>query len=150
MTRFGAVEISEPLIYNKPIKDKVILRVDTLECLRETLGNDCFICRELLYTILAGEHILYNVNDVFASYYRKYKKVTAYVNEMYYYGDASVPILERSILPLREKVENYRNEIVDTITNSGGKFLVQTHDFVYFAFVPDARIPDVKGAKIIC
>ena len=98
-TRFGAMEISVPTVYDKPVAGKVIVKVDTLECLRELLGDDCFICRELLYTILAGEHEFYDVNDVFASYYRKYKPVTAYVNEKYYYGDASVPILERSILP---------------------------------------------------
>jgi len=144
------MEISEPTIYDKPVIGKVILRVDTLDCLRNILGDDCFICRELLYTILAGDHVIYNVNDVFASYYRKFKPVREYVNNLYFYGDNTIPILERSILPLREKVNNYRKEVIETVCGCGGKFLVQTHDYVYFAFIPTAKLPDIKGAKIIC
>lgn len=149
-TRFGAQEISTPNIYDKPVAGKVIVKVDCLNCLRDILGDDCFICRELLYTILAGQHPDFDVNDVFASYYRKYKKVTEYVNEKYYYGDESLPILERSILPLREKVNTYRDEMFQLLNNSGGKYLVQTHDYIYFAFIENAKLPDIKGAEVIC
>ena len=121
-----------------------------LECLHDMFGAEPFICRELLYTILAGEHQIYNVNDVFASYYRKYKKVTAYVNEKYFYGDDTVPIMERSILPLRDIVNEYRDEVFNTLNNAGGKYLVQTNDFLYFAYTPEARIPELKGVKVIC
>lgn len=149
-TRFGAVEISVPKIYNQPLANKVIARVDTLACLREQFGDEPFICRELIYTILAGEHELYDVNNVFASYYRKYKTITEYVNEKYYYGDDSIPMLERCILPLRNEVNSYRDDVLETFTNAGGKYLVQTHDFVYFAFTPNAKVPDMKGVKVIC
>lgn len=150
MTKFGAVEVSENRIYNKPINSKVIVRVDLLECLRETFGNECFICRELLYTILCGEHAIYDVNSVFASFYRKYPKVTEYVNDIYHYGNNSIPILERAILPLRERVNNYRDEMMKILSSSGGKYLLHTHDFLYFAYTPNAKIPDVQGVKIIC
>ena len=149
-TRFGAMEISVPEIYDKPVSGKVIVKIDCLNCLRELLGNDCFICRELLYTILAGEHPLYNVNDVFASYYRKYANVTAYVNDMYYYGDDSIPILERCILPLRDKVNTYKDDLFQLLNDSGGKYLISTHDYLYFAFLPNAKLPEIKGAEIIC
>lgn len=99
---------------------------------------------------MAGEHPLYDVNDVFASYYRKYKKITEYVNNIYYFGDSSIPILERSILPLREQVNKYRDETLQYLDNVGGKYLVQTHDFLYFAFNSQAKIPEIKGAKKIC
>lgn len=149
-TRFGAIEISEPLIYNKPIPNKVIVRVDLLVCLQDLFGTEPFICRELLYTILAGEHKIYDASEVFASYYRKYKMVTSYVNEKYFYGDDTVPIMERSILPLRDVVNAYRDKVFATLTDAGGKYLVQTNDFLYFAYTPEARIPELKGVKVIC
>lgn len=149
-TRFGAIEVENSKVYNQPLADKVILRVDCLECLRERFGDDCFICRDLLYTILAGEHHLYDAQAVFASYYRKYKPITEYVNEVYYYGDSSVPILERAVLPLRDTVDTYKQEVMSQLSNAGGKFLVQSHDFVYYAFAKSASIPDMKGVKVIC
>ena len=150
VTRFGAVEISESRIYNTPIPGKVILRVDCLDCLRDKFGDDCFICRELFYTILSGEHPIYNANEILASYYRKYKTFTDYVNDRYFYGDASIPLLERCALPLRERVDAYKNEMMQYLSDMGGKFLIQTCDFLYYAFNSTARIPEVKGAKVIC
>lgn len=149
-TKFGAIETTEPKIYDRPINGKIIVKVDTLDCLRELLGDECFICRELLYTILAGEHQIYNCEEVLASFYRKYSKITEYINEKYYYGDESVPLLERAVLPLREKVNDYYSKVVEQLSNSGGKYLLHTHDYVYYAFNTSAKLPDIKGAEIIC
>lgn len=149
-TRFGVLEISLPKTYDKPLANKIIVRVDTLECLRSQLGDECFICRELLYTILAGQHEIYDPNDVLASYYRKYKPFTEYVNDKYYFGDDSIPILERVALPLRESVNEYRNTVMDKLGKLGGKYLVQTHDYVYYSFNVKPNLEGIEGVTVIC
>ena len=121
-----------------------------LECLREVLGDECFICRDLLYTIVSGTDSQYDVNSVFASFYRKYPNMTGYVNDRYFYGDNAIPILERCVLPLRERINDYREKMMQILHNAGGKYLVQTHDYLYYAFVVKSAIPDVKGVTVIC
>lgn len=147
-TPFGTVEISKPDLYDTPIPDKVILKVDTLDCLRPLLGSNCFICRDLLYSLLSGSHE--DINKLFASFYRRFPEIRAYVNDKFLYGDESVPLLERSLFPLRKQVDDYRVDVFNDLNSRGGKYLVTTHDYIYFAFKSTAVLPDIKGAIKIC
>ena len=150
VTPFGAVEISVPQIYDTPLQNKVIVKVDTLCCLDDVFTNECFICRDFLYAIMAGDYRKYNITDVFASYYRRFSSVREYVNDRYFYGDNEVPMLERCILPLRERVNSFKDKTVDLMCGAGGKYLTHTHDYLYFSFSPSATIPEYKGVEIIC
>lgn len=137
-----------PEVYNKPIPNKIILRIDTLDCLRSLLGDECYMYRDFLYAILAGEDPVYDVNKLLASFYRKYPKFTEYVNDKYFYGNDSESMVDKVLKPLREKVNEYRAERVNYITGVGGKYLIQTHDFLYFAFMPYAKLPELEGTLI--
>lgn len=149
-TTFGAVEISCPEIYETALKNKIIVRVDLLECLRPIWGNDCQIYRCLLYKLVSGSCSEDVHRKLFASFYRKYKSITLYVNNLYNYGEKDIPIILRTITPIRELINNYRQEVMDVCSSCGGKYLTATHDYIYYAFVPGASLPNIKGVKVIC
>lgn len=149
-TPFGVQEISQPEIYRCPLSNRVIVCVDTLDCLRDKLGDECFICRELLYAMLSGKADPCSYSDLFACFYRRYPAVRSYVNEQNTFGDPTLPLLDRCIQPLREEVNNYAQSVISELVNHGAKFLVSTHDYVYVAFNTGTVIPTIKGAITIC
>ena len=150
-TSFGVMEVEESKVYNKPLpNNKIIVRVDALDCLRDLLGDEPFICRELLYSVVAYADTKYDPQKVFASYYRKYKKVTAYVNESYIYGNDEIPLFERTMLPLRSKINAYKDDTRKKLEGMGGKYLVESKDFLYYAFNVKPDVTDLRGACIIC
>ncbi len=149
-TSFGVMEISTPEIYNSPLPGRIIAKADLLYCLHDIFGEECFVCREFLYSVVAGSCDKYDVAQLFASFYRRYPCVTEYVNEKYYYGDDSVPMLERCLLPLRDKVDEYGSYMYDKMKGLGGKFLVRTHDLLYFAFNSVASLRELEGVEFIC
>lgn len=149
-TTFGAVEITCPKIYEKPLEGLRIVRVDLLECLRECFGDNCFIYRDLLYKLVAGscskaEHI-----ELFASFYRRYENITAFVNDLYYFGETEIPIIPRTLQKVRDMIIEYRSTITPLFENAGAKYLVETHDYIYYAFKGNNVVPDVKGVTVIC
>ena len=150
-TRFGAHEVPKAVVYNKPLSNgKIIVKVDALACLYDMIGFEPFINRELMYCVLAGESDTYDVNKIFASSYRKFKKLMAYVNDKYYYGNPDIPIYERAVLPLCDMVKEYCTFVHNKLNQLGGKYLVEDRYNVYYAFniIPD--VSDLKGAIVIC
>lgn len=100
-----------------------------------------------MYKVLSGED---HSHVVFASFYRKYKGITKYVNSMYYYGDCTIPIVDRVLTPLREMIDSYSTEMYSTLDAAGGKFLVKTHDYLYFSFNSIDKLPELEGVEVIC
>ena len=149
-TVFGAVEISCPEIYETALTNKIIVRVDLLECLRPLWGDNCQIYRCLLYRLVSGSCSEDDHRKLFASFYRKYKPITAYVNNLYNYGEKQIPIVERTLSAIRELINTYREEVMLELSAKGGKYLVATHDYLYYAFTPGVVLPNIKGAKVIC
>ena len=149
-TRFGVMEISHPQIYETPIQGRVIVKLDTLKCLEDLLGKECFVSRVFIYSILAGSSNKYDVNELLASFYRRYPTVTKYVNEKYNYGDNEVPLFDRCVLPLRREVDEYGENMYNLLSGLGGKFLVKTHDILYFAYKNGDEVSRVKGVELIC
>lgn len=150
-TTFGAVEISCPNLYDKPIEGMRILRVDLLECLREDFGDNCMLYRDLVYKLVSGsckdqkEHI-----EIFASAYRRFHKFALYVNQIYYYGETNIPIIPRVLSPVRDSIDSYRKEVTEELTLEGGKYLTHTNDYLYYGFKGSGDIPTLKGASVIC
>lgn len=149
-TTFGAIEISCPNVYETPITGLRIVRVDLLECLREDFGDNCFVYRDVLYKLISGSTSKNEHLELFQSYYRRYAGITAFVNEIYYYGESEIPIVPRVLQRVRDMINNYREEVMLQLQESGGKFLVHTHDYLYFAYKGNTVIPNVKGVTIIC
>lgn len=151
VTRFGVKEIKEAEVYNQPLSSgKIIVRVDTLSVLTDIIGPESLICRDAIYEILSGESASRNLYKMFASFYRKYKPITKYVNDMYQYGDPDIPIYERAVLPLREIVNNYTAKVNDMLKSCGGKYLAESKDFVYYAFNSKPNLEELVGVTCIC
>lgn len=149
-TTFGAIEITCPEIYETPIEGLRVVRVDLLECLRESFGDNCFIYRDLLYKLVSGSCNKDEHMELFASFYRRYENVTAFINDLYYFGNTEVPIIPRTLQKVREMIDSNRTEMLSLFENAGAKYLVETHDYIYYAFKGNNVVPDVKGVKIIC
>lgn len=149
-TRFGAVEVTTPRIYEEPIAGKFIVRVDTLTVLKERIGEACFAYRELVYAIVAGTDSPYDYRKLFASFYKKYPEFRGYVNDLYFYGDTSIPIIDRVVDKLRELITGYRDSVASCFDGAGGKYLLYTHDFIYYAFRNKDVIPKREGLCLIC
>lgn len=150
MTPFGVQEIDCPTVYEKPVPDKIILKVDILELLRDRLDDQCFDCRKLLYCIFSGGKGYYDCNEVFLSYYRKFASFRKLVNDAYYYGDETVPLFERVVKPIREELNDHTATMQDILKNAGGKYLIATHDQLYYAFISKELLPEVIGGTVIC
>ncbi len=150
-TTFGAVEISCPDLYDKPIEGMRILRVDLLECLREDFGDNCMLYRDMLYKLVSGscktqsEHI-----EIFASAYRRFHQFALFVNQIYYYGETNIPIVPRVLNPVRDTINVHCDKVTEELTLAGGKFLTHTHDYLYYGFKGDTSLPELKGAQVIC
>jgi len=99
---------------------------------------------------MSGSDANYVPQEIFASFYRKFPNVRSYINELYHFGDSSTPLFDRCVNPLVERVRDHREVTLNTFMNSGAKYLVETHDYIYFSFVNKDAIPDVNGVKIIC
>lgn len=148
-TRFGAKEIDKPTLYDKPIPGKVIVKVDTLDILKDIWGVTILMSRDKVYRLVSG-----NVSDeeyraLICSYYRKYSSFCNYVTDKYIFGDKNIPLVRRIIEPARELISLHTDEVIRILEQSGGKYLTTTHDYLYYAYMHD-KIPEVRGMTLIC
>lgn len=150
-TRFGAVESNVPSLYDKPVPNKKIVRVDILDILCDYWGETILMSRDKVYRLVSGSINDDKYRDLLCSYYLKYSSFCNYVTEKYIFGDKDVPLIRRIIEPAREIISLHKNEVCNTLIAAGGKYLMETHDYVYFAFASNnTSIPDVRGMIVIC
>mgnify|MGYP001048602589 CR=1 FL=1 len=149
-TPFGVMEIDNPKVYDTPIPNRVIYRLDLLDILRDRLDTQCFDCRVLLYNMLAGNHGAYDCNEIFLSYYRKFPSFRKLVNDAYYYGDETASIFDRVVKPLREELNAHSENMHKILESAGGKYLIATHDKLYYGFKFQEMIPETLGGVVIC
>lgn len=139
--------MEEEYLYTQKLKNgKTLVRVDTLRCLDDCIDESCFLVRDYLFDALAG---IGDINRIFATMYRKYPKFRTYVNDRFYYGDSEIPIITRIITPLRERIDEYTEEIIPILKIDRGKFLIRSRDYLYFAYntIPDINL---KGVHVLC
>lgn len=146
-TPSGLVEISLPELYNAPLQNKVILRVDLLSCLAPIVGETCLIYRKYIYNIIAGKG---DVANLFGHLYRRHTELLKYVNDIATYGDNSVSLVERCVEPLRDKVREYELTLKDRLSSSGAKYLITTHGYLYVCYNKGMCVPDIAGGTLIC
>ena len=149
-TRFGVPEVSNAEIYENSIPNKIILKCDCLDCLRKYFDDSVYIYRDVLYDMISGNTSDLDCQRVLATLYKRHKSVTAFVNELYTFGDNGVPLVNRCLAPLRDKVNAYRKSLHDNLKSSGGKYLVESKYIMYYAFSSNGSVPEIEGASIIC
>lgn len=149
VTRFGVLEITTPTVYETPIANKTILRIDTLEALREDWGDNALIARNTTYSIVSGNCDDDILNKRLASYYRKYEKVTEWVNNLYEVGTSTEPLAVQVTERVKGIISAYQDYVKELMSNCGGKYLVSTHCYMYYSFNNGLTIPELKGTKVI-
>lgn len=151
VTPFGVAIVEAAEIYERPLPNsKHLIKVDALSSLYGLLGEEPFICRDLTFCVISGDNRTYDLQKVFASYYRKYPRITEYVNNIYVYGNNTVPMFDRAVRPLRNQVDAYKSKCMDVLQDAGGKYLVESKDILYYAFNVLPDLNQLSGVTVIC
>lgn len=134
VTRFGAIESSNPTLYKSPIQGKIIYEIDTLTALQEIWGANILQARENVYKIVSGSCSDDEYRLLLRSYYRKYAAFTNYINGAFLFGDRATPEIERIVIPARRLIDAYADNVMAQLRETGAKFLMHTHDYIYCAY----------------
>ena len=51
---------------------------------------------------------------------------TGYVNELFYYGESSIPLVARVLNELRDKINKQKDSVTELALSAGGKYLLHT------------------------
>lgn len=148
-TRFGAIESNNPTLYDTPLSDKIILKVDTLDVLKDIWGETILMSREKTYKLVSGHATDDEYRKLLASYYAKYSGFCNYVTDKYVFGDNSIPLISRIVDPVRKMIDTHSSNVAGILVSNGGKFLMRTHDYLYYAF-RTSDIPEIRGSTRIC
>lgn len=104
----------------------------------------------MLYNLVAGKGSKEELNNMLASFYRRFASYRKLLNDAFYYGDETITLFDRVVLPLRDSVTEYSLEVSETLSVKGYKYLTRTHDYMYYAVRPNTAIPNFLGVKVIC
>lgn len=149
VTPFGAIVVfPESDIYDKPIPGKVIMKIDAVKYLDEIWGDACVRNRSYAYRIISGDCSDTLFRDTIVSMYKRFQGFASYVDTQWKFGDRTQTEMTRIIKPARDHVDSSISGIKERIEQSGGKFLLCTHDYVYAAYSHDS-LPDIKHAEVI-
>lgn len=149
-TRFGVPELSCPNLYDSKIKNKIIVKIDLLKCLNATWGTECQIYREPLYKLLSGSCSIEEQKTLLSVYYRRYPKITEFVNNLFHYGNKDVPILNRVVNEVQPVIASYKDTVSTLVSDKGGKYLTYTHYYLYYAFNYMPDLSELEGVSFIC
>lgn len=147
---FGVQEVDKSTVYDQPLPDKTILRVDVLEHLRGVIPDTCFVDRDILYALFSGSTGYYNSHDILCSFYRRYEYFRKLVNDECYFGDETEELSTRILMPIRNDLNEWRDTVLKKLFDSGAKYLVESKDYIYVSFRKGTPVPDIIGAKTIC
>lgn len=149
-TRFGVKILSNPMLYEKPIDGRTIVRVDTLKCLSDVVGQSLCSDRNRLFGLVSGLLPADMLGEKILECYKDFPEFRIYVNDKYTFGNEDQAIVDRVIMPLVNMVNDQTVYISDMLNNKGGKFLANTHDYLYFSFRTKPEALDCKGVEFIC
>lgn len=155
-TLYGAIESNEPTLYDTKLTEYnyPILKVDLLVPCKYKWGENIMTSRDLLYILVSHgcDVTAERYSKIFQSYCKKYVAFFNYVMDETMFGNSEVPWIYRVMHPVRESIENYRKYVDDKVRNAPDtkvRFLMHTHDYVYYAYLRGKPI-DIEGGTIIC
>lgn len=152
---FGVPECETPDIYEKyanVLDDRVIVKIDALNCLKTTMDKGMFIDRGLLYSLVSGSvsrNLKYG--DLLANYYKKFSSFGNYVDAvMMFDADGERNTLQSIIMPIRKNIDSYKLELKSLMSAKNGRLVLDTHDYLYFAFKTDEYSPieDIEVERV--
>lgn len=151
ISRFGAIETSPTTLYQNPIKNKHVFQIDTLNVLEKMFTRRILMSRELTYMLISGSCTDERWREIMVSYYTRFDAFAQYVNDKVLFSSNNIATWFAIIDPLRTQIDTYAEAVMTYMADNGAKFLMRTHDYLYYA-TPKTRewIPDVGGVKVIC
>lgn len=146
ITPFGATENPDLL---RNLSDKIILRVDTLACLKNLWGNNILMARQHLYELVAGTVSDKEFQILITSYYKRYSAFANYVDEKYLFEEKSLPLISRIIGPVRETIQQYEQRVIAISKQYSGTYLGNHQDYAYFSFKTEF-LPEFDESSRLC
>ena len=140
-TRFGMLKTLNISLYQRPVPNKVILKVDLLDCLKSVWGNGMLLGRQYAYTLLSGDGVDDDTyRDILTSCYKRFAAFANYCDECYYFGDQTQPLHERFLKGVTELVDKERE-----IVSGYGRVLAESEGYLYLAFSQGQVPQNLKG-----
>lgn len=141
VTRFGMLKTLNISLYQKPVPNKTIVKVDLLNCLRSIWGDGMLMGRQYAYQLLSGDGVDDDTyRNILTSCYKRFVAFANYCDECYYFGDQTLPLHERFLKEATELVEHERQ-----VLSGYGRVLAESEGYLYLAF-PKGQVPTrLKG-----
>lgn len=152
VTRFGSKKLLEPKNpYEKPLmNDKILVKIDKLECLKELWGAGVLIGRDNVYKLVSGDTDDDTYRQLMVSYYKTHASFANYVDSIVMFGSQSKPVITRFVESVRRELNRYQQEIDSHIRQyHGSKFLLEDNEYLYYAVLPICDLSALKGVERI-
>lgn len=153
-TPFGVQECEDENIYenNKALlDDRVVIKVDCLQCLEDMFDKGMFINRNLVYSLFSGNVVNVPYGELLASFYKKFPAFSNYIDGALLFRDEDRNLLQNIMVPIRTKINNYKLDVKVKASEIGGRLVLETHDYVYIAFKREdyKELPGIRVEKVI-
>lgn len=148
---FGALECSSKNIYEEHqdrIKNKVIVKIDCINGLRELLDEAMFMDRDNLYCLVSGSlKPGLEYGELLQSFYKKFVAFANYVDVAHMMMEDDQTLLQCIISPIRSRITAYKNLVIEELKERGGRFVLETHDYIYIAF-DESKYEEIKDFDV--
>lgn len=133
------------------LQDKVVIKIDCLQCLESMFDKGMFLNRELLYNLMSGSSKDIPYGELLASFYKKFPAFSNYVDGADMFKDEDRNLLQNIMIPIRTKINNYKLDVKVKANELGGRLVLDTHDYIYIAFDKDKykELPGIKIERVI-
>lgn len=152
-TRFGSKRLRQPANpYVEPLKNKKILvKIDLLEGLKEVWGESILIARDNIYKIVSGDVDDDTYHKLVCTYYRTHSSFANFIDYCYMSRSQEEPFIKKFVEETRAVVRNYGLLVEDLVMNKygGNKFLLEDHEYRYYAVHPICDLTKLKGVDYI-
>lgn len=144
-TPFGAVE-------NQSLRESVkaynnVYRFDLLISLRDLWGDKALKYRPQLYKLVSGTCTDIELHQFLVFFYLRCMAFSNFVTREFYFGDPSIPLIRRLVVPARERINSQYDKFRAGIENAGGRLLGQDMDFMYASMPEDYR--PTEGCELV-
>lgn len=150
-TRYGSVELG-PLALREKINEAtgtMLVRIDALKGLEPWLGKNALEDRERVYHLIAGDLPEEEYKKLLLSYYTRFLTFQDYIDTQCMFGDRNIPLVQRVVQPLLDKLSEHRTKLLTSIYKNNGQFLAESREYLYASF-NKRYVPDIEGGVRIC
>lgn len=149
-TRFGSQKLlapANPYEVSLNRADKVIAKVDLLECLKDVWGETILLNRDNIYKIVSGDTTDEQYVELLCAYYKTHAAFANYVDLITFFGRRDVEFINSFVQRTRQLLNDYADKVEEVMAHS--KFLLETNEYRYYAIYKELDISELEGVTII-